>query len=309
MTRTADYLLDGLKKRAIVPANQSLYTDYDILCTANDIIFNSLMPLLVSLREEFYVTKTRTTVVANQVEYDIPYRTIGRVLREVKYVIQDDSKRRLTRVNPGDEHLFRSSGSPAGFYMYGDKICLVPKPTQTGELELWWLMQPNMLVPTSDAAVVESIVGDVVTFSSMPSSWTAQNQYDMIQGKQGCSILAYDLTPASVDTALKQITFVTGEIPTALAAGDWVALAQETPVIMLPDEMYHLLEVELATHILSSLGDHDGAKYLSEDLETQYENVKKILEPRVIGEPKKIVNRSGLLRGSRTRYRWGWVTR
>jgi hypothetical protein len=48
---------------------------------------------------------------------------------------------------------------------------------------------------------------------------------------------------------------------------------------------------------------------MAQGLREMQENVKKILEPRVQGEPKKVINRSGLLRGSRSRYRWGWVTR
>jgi hypothetical protein len=315
MTRTADYLINGLKNRAIFPASQSLFDDAEILSTADDIIMSTIVPMIVGLREEFFVTKTLTSIVANQDEYSIPYRAIGRILREIKLVGDViSSKRRLTRVSLGDEHYFRSSSTPQGFYMKGDKVVLVPTPAQDGnKLELWWLMQPGLLVPTTSAANIVSItlnanplLTDIVC-SSIPTSWTAPVKMDFIQGNQGCQTLGYDITPITVSGVT--LTFTTTYVPTDLAAGDWVALQRQSPVIQLPDEVYHLLESNVAQHMLTSLGDFDGADRYNKEIDDEEKRIKLLLEPRVEGEPKKIINRSGLLRGSRSRYRFGWVSR
>ncbi len=318
MTRTADYLLNGLKNRGVFPASQSLFDDAEILSTADDIIMSTIVPIVVSLREEFFVTKSYQNIVDGQEDYVIPYRAIGRILREIKLVGDIvSSKRKLTQVGIGDEHYFRSSSTPQGFYMCGDKVVLVPKPSVSGnQLELWWLMQPGLLVPTTSAAQIVSfavngvdpLLTDVVC-SSIPTAWQNLAVVDLIQGKQGCQTIAYDIVASTVNLTTNTIQFTTADIPTNLQAGDWIALQRQSPVIQIPDEMYHLLESHIAQHLLTSLGDFEGAERLQKEMTDEEMRIKLLLAPRVQGEPKKIINRSGLLRGSRSRYRFGWVSR
>lgn len=317
MTHLADDLLNGLKNRAIFPASQSLFSDEEILNTTDDIIYSTIVPIIVGLREDFFVTKQLVSIVADQDEYRIPYRAIGRVLRELKLVGDViSSKRRLTRVSLCDEHYFRSSSTPQGFYLKGDKIVLVPKPAQSGNsLEIWYLMQPGNLITSSAAAKITSISLNVdpiltdIVCSSLPATWTASDQLDFIQGKQGCQTLSFDVVPNSISHGTNTITFVTSSVPTDLVVGDWIAPQGKSPVIQLPDEIYHLIESHVAQHMLTSLGDFDGAERLQKEMTDEEMRIKLLLEPRVEGEPKKIINRSGLLRGSRSRYRFGWVSR
>ena len=318
MTRTADYLLNGLKNRGVFPASQSLFDDTEILNTADDIIMSTIVPIIVSLREEFPVTKSYQNIVDGQEEYTIPYRAIGRILREIKLVGDViSSKRKLTQIGIGDEHYFRSSSTPQGFYLKGDKVVLVPKPAVTGnQLELWWMMQPGLLVPAVKAAQVISYAANIgdplltdIVCVSVPSDWTGTPTVDFIQGKQGCQTIGYDVATTLVNVVGSTIQVATADVPTGLVAGDWIALERESPVLQIPDEMYHLLESHIAQHLLTSLGDFEGAERLQKEMDAEETRIKLLLAPRVQGEPKKIINRSGLLRGSRSRYRFGWVSR
>lgn len=313
MTHTADRLIDGLKRRGVVPASQSLYQDSDILAMADDLIEGTIVPLITSLREDYFVVKTITPIVSGTFEYDIPYRAVGRILREIKVVgsaveSSTTTKRRLTRMSLGDEHIYHSSATPQAFYLRGDKIALVPTPMSSDLLlELWWHMRPNRLTVTSSCAQVQSISMDTVTCVSVPTTMTASTLVDFIQGVQGCTTLDYDIAISNVSG--NQIAFVTDAVPSTLQAGDWISLAQTSPVIQLPDEAYALLETYLAQRILIGLGDIEGAQILNDAVGREEKLLKGLLEPRVIGEPKKIINRSGLLRGQRSRYRYGWVWR
>ena len=104
---------------------------------------------------------------------------------------------------------------------------------------------------------------------------------------------------AVTNVAGTQVTFAAAGAPTALAVGDWIAIAGQSPVLQLPDDCYPLFETYVCHKILYAIGDYDGASQLLSDAGEQEKNLKILLEPRIIGEQKKIINRTGLLRGNR----------
>jgi hypothetical protein len=207
-----------------------------------------------------------------------------------------------------DEHLYSSTNTPQSFYFRGDKVILVPTPSAADKsLELWWSLAPSKIVTLADAALVQSVSTDSVVCTGLPSYITAGATVDFVQGRAGCSIRGMDAVVSNV--VGNQVDFVAGTVPTDLVAGDYISLYQTSPVIMLPDEVYPLLESLTCQQIMSSLGDFEAAKELEPIILKQEKAVKLMMEPRVQGEEKKIVNRNGLLRGARGIYRNGWLFR
>jgi hypothetical protein len=86
-----------------------------------------------------------------------------------------------------------------------------------------------------------------------------------------------------------------------------VSVQQTTPVVQLPNEVTNLVETLTAKRILNALGDFEGAAALDKEAAKAEKNVRLMLEPRVVGENTVIINRRGLLRGSRTRHRKGLI--
>ena len=84
MAVTADRILAGVKRRAIVPTNQVTLDDDDILDLIDDVIKIHAVPLIDSVNGEYFVTSELTAITAGQSNYSIPYRAIGRVLRDLK---------------------------------------------------------------------------------------------------------------------------------------------------------------------------------------------------------------------------------
>ena len=306
MAKTADRLLEGLKRRGIVPSSQPLFTDTDFLAVADDVIQESLVPLLIAIRQDFFVTTTSVTTTAARAEYDIPYRAIGRTLRDLKRVDSGGTTKDMALIALEDEHLFQSSATTHSFYFKGDKIVVVPPPTtSTMTLQMWWECPPSRLVTEDQAGVVASSTATTVTLASVPSTITSGTKVDFVQGKSGNSLLAMDKTVVSV--AGTTLTLASGDIPTSLASGDYVSAAETSPVIMLPNECYPLLESLTAKRILVALGDIDGGKILDDAIAAGEKNLKMLLEPRVKGEATIIINRKGLLRSARLPYRRGIV--
>lgn len=313
MTTTVDSMLERIKRRITVPANQVLLGNDQLLVMANDVVRERIIPLMMSVNQNYFVVKSEIELVDDQAEYSIPVRSIGRGLRDLKMQRGDDENAvsQMTMISLEDAHLFGQGATPPlYFYFRGDKIVLVPKPIDPDfTMLVWYNLQPSRFILTSDAARVASVAGAVVTCDSVPTGLIAGVDIDFIEGQAGCSLLEMDVEITNVSG--NQITFASADVvPTNLAAGDYISVAGTTPVVQLPDEAVPLVECWTAERVCYAIGDFDGANLLAQRSGEISSNLKMILEPRIEGAQTKIVNRRGLLRGqgfSSWRYRGGYV--
>lgn len=314
MTTTVDSMLDRIKRRITVPSNQVLLDDDNMLVMANDVVRERLIPLMMSVNQNYFVVRTDIEVVADQSEYSIPYRSIGRGLRDLKMQRSEDENAisQMSLIALEDAHLFGQGATPPlYFYFRGDKIVLVPVPIEddTFVMQVWYNLQPSRFILTTDAARVASVSGATVTCDSVPAELVAGVDIDFIEGRSGCSILEMDVSIQGVSG--NQITFASADVvPPSLAEGDYISVATTTPVVQLPDEALPLLECWTGERICYAIGDFDGAQILAQRSGDMEKNLRMILEPRIEGAMTKIVNRRGLLRGqgfSTWRYRGGYV--
>lgn len=253
------------------------------------------------------MVKTSETTTVGKSEYSIPYRAIGRTLRDLKLVDSTgQSKRDLNMIALEDEHMFLFSSEPEGFYFMGDKIILVPAAKSNVQtLEKWWLLPPGKFVKTSDAAQVTAISSPSITVNAVPSTISTGTVIDFIAGKSGNETLGMDVTVSNISGTT--LTFAAADIPDDLAVGDWISVAETSPVLQIPNETHKYLETETAFLALKAIGDMEAAEGLMKEASEEIKNVKILLEPRIVGEQTKIINRRSLLRGARTRYRRGFT--
>jgi hypothetical protein len=301
MAITADNLLTGIKRRVSLPSSQALLEDDDFLAMADNVIRSKLVPLFESVDDDFFVTSTDVSLTASTSEYNIPYRAIGRALRDIKIKDSDgENVRNLSKIAIEDIHMFSSESLCSGFYFKGDRLYLVPDvgSSPTEKLEIWYRLPPNKLAVTSDVATVVSATTTVVTVDAVPSTFSTSTTLDFIQGKSGNRLYSIDVTPTA--TGATTLTFTSGDIPTALTAGDYVALSGYSPVVnYIPDDGYSYLETCLARRVLKTIGDYEGAKELQDDEADERRDLLKIISPRIDGEPTIIINRTGLVRGNK----------
>lgn len=301
MSTTVDDFLVGLKERITTPANQQLLDDAGFLRLADKVVKDTMVPLMLSVNQNYFVRPVDFPVVAGQDSYQIYYRSIGRGLRDLKLVqigASPLSTRSLTEIAIEHEHEFTSQSLPTAYFFQGDWIILRPNPvsSNTWLLRQFINIQHSKLVKVDACGIITSISSNVVTCSSLPTTFQAGVAVDFIQGVSGSSILGYDLMPTNVTGS--QLTFATAaELPTNLAVGDYVALAQQTPVIQMPDEVVPYMETMTAKRVLYAVSDFDGENQLTQTAADELRELLKILQPRNEGALKKIVNRSGLLPG------------
>ena len=96
----------------------------------------------------------------------------------------------------------------------------------------------------------------------------------------------------------KFITVAPGDLPDDLQVGDWIATAGESPVPQLVANLRPLLSQATICRILESQGDNNNIAVASKKLNDMVNSMKTLIQDRTEGNPKKIVNRTGVMRSS-----------
>lgn len=313
MAITAQNIIDGVKRRVTFPSSQVLIQDSDILAFANEIIQSEMIPILESLNQDFFVERTTFPIVGGVTEYPIPYRAIGRSLRELKILDSNNYYRNCALISIENAYLYQQFVQVTGFYFRSDKIHLVPDVpanTQPGLfLVVWYRLPPSKLVQEQFVSQITSIVspsfmGPLFTdvFVTYPENITTT--VDFVQAVSGNSIYGMDV-PVIAKTG-SRLTFNVADIPVDLAPNDYVCPPQTSTVVnFLPNECYPLIVSLTAKRCLKADGDFDGVKMLEDDITEERKNIKLILEPRIEGESTIILNPFSIARiGKQSQRSW-----
>ena len=288
--------------RAItVPNYQPRFSQTDLLALANEEQQSMIVPMIVSLREEFFVFREELSVTAGTESFRIPERAIGRTLREIQYqnaaggnLVYD-----LPRISIEDSYRFTNlgQGTPNGFMIEGDSIRLLPTPSSNGNVVLYTLRKPSDLVLTSRTATITSFGTNTITLSKMPSNLTIGSKIDITDCRPSYPLLYKDLTITNITGLVLTVSGFTGTALTDLEAGDSVSSKMETSIVQLPDEATTVLVHATAVRVLEALSIPDQMKVAEEKLQQKIRACREILSPRVEGSTPKVIQRDGLLRG------------
>jgi len=294
---TATELLASLKRRGLLPSTTSAFSTSDYLKIVDEEIQTFVVPLLMDVREEYLVTTSDTSLTSTN-RYYIPERAIVGGLRDVRLADGNGGYIALSRYEPDEIEAFpTSSGNATGFYVQGNSVVLVPAQS-SGTLQMVYFARPNRMVATTAVGEVLSIVGNVVTMTAtLPSTFTSSVRYDFVKGKPGFDSLAIDYSASAVGS--NTVTF-SSTPPSDLAAGDFVCLAQESPIPQIPVELHGLLAQRVSATVLSALGD-DKSERAFQIAESMEQRARKLLSPRIQGATRYVKNRYGVGMGGRFR--------
>ena len=317
MTVLYDDVLSSAKSRALFPSSQITLTDDNLLSYLEAIVRLELTSLIDEVNQEFFVRDTVVPLVASTSEYRIPYRALGRTLREIKFY--DSSANRyqdMAMIKLEDAYGNITNGGNFGsqfasFFLKGDKIVLVPDvPASVPSgysLKLWYKLIPSYPCTFNNAMQVASVSSPNVVVNQIPTNISIGTQVDFIEGQAGCELYSFDKTITNINGTT--LTFLAADIPTDLQAGDYISLRQTSPVVnMIPDEAQGYLANKLAMLILYSVGDEVGANAIKADVTLQEKQLLKIIAPRVDGKPQIIISRHNLTRGGRNWQNWYYGT-
>lgn len=312
---TTNSLIADIKRRAMIPTAQSTFINADFLSFINTELKIGIVPSVLNVNEEFYVYPEIVALVANKSSYSIPYRALGGKLRDLFYKDAQGNLFEMSRISPDDKAAFHLNGQGSfNFYYYleGNSVVLIPNITDqiSGSLVFTFYIRPNDLVEESRVAVITAIATDedagttTYTVSAIPTGMTVNTKLDLLQANPGHKTYKYDVNASSVNTTNKTITFSTSDVDTEMLVGDHIAFAGECMIPQCPSDLHSVLSQRVAARCLEALGDTQGLTNANTKLQEMEVKTIALIDQRVSGSPKKIVNRRGLLASSRIIRRW-----
>lgn len=281
-------LLSAVNRRAFIPTGQTTFENSDIFAIASEQIRNEILPLIMQIREEYFVYHTDYAITANKQVYDIPPRAIGLVVREIHYINGSGNVAKLNRLEPEQiTSTTRTTSIPKEFFVKNNQIWLseIPSSTDGTTLRVYFMLHPNELIATTDAAVISGIntVTNVVSVTTIPSSWVTGNTFDFIRQDGGQECVDFDKTSTLVSGT--DITFAS--LPSTLRVGDYVALRGYSPLVQLPAEFRDLVAQAVACFILEKM-ELSGAEAERRNYEKSLMNIRNMLAPRTQGSPRSV---------------------
>jgi hypothetical protein len=272
MAYDSSYLLDIIKRRAAIPQNQNTFDDPEILAMANEIISEFVLPDVLKARQEFYVhwDDVVPTKGAND-NYGwirIPERAVGQSI--------------ISLSEPEDDDPICAQS----YWVENQKIYF--DPDRVDDVRVRYYLRPGRLVETSSCGVVSSIDRTLgtVTLASVPSGFSSTAKYDFVRGKSGFDLLGKE-APVSL-IAGNVLSVAASDIPEELQIGDYMCIADESPIPQIPVEWFPYLAQHTAALILESIGDMEGSKKAETRLKVMRSNALTLISPRIESKSKAI---------------------
>ena len=320
---TGDKLIESVRNRAMIPNDNSVFNDTNILSILNEELDVQLLDKLLSLHEEHLTVHVDIPRNSDGV-YDIPYRAIGNKIRDCSLILGDGNVYELAQISLGelpdytyDQSSYSSSGLDK-FYVESNQIKILQPSRSYSSIRIYYYIRPNYITKLDQAGVISAITTTdtevTFTFSSFPSKFTESLEYDIVGARTPNKIKAWDLSPISgeVNSSLKYIKFLKSDLEDTLSdikVGDYLCKAEESPVPNIPTEMHPVLSQLASIHILESLGDSEALANAERRFEKMNNSVLQLVDDRVELAPKKIKPRHGTLNEARNGFsgrKRGW---
>ncbi len=296
---TSTALIKTIKDDALLPNSQITYSDQDLVDILSRELLSDIVPMIMSVREEYMVFLVDQPIVTTVNKYMIPTRAIGEKLRDVVLVDANGFEIKIPRLEPEyTKGLFVPLTLFTGFFFQDDQIVFYPDTSTLGAytLRMKIFRRPNNIILTSKSGQITAINSNAVTVGNVPTTWTIDTDFDVIQGIPPFRAWGEDQEITSIIGNV--VTF--SSLPTGTAVGDWISESGFSPIAQIPYEIFPLLCQRGVIKILSGLGDANGLKEAADIYKDMVDKFKIMVTPRADGSPKRLVSNGGVFRSSRS---------
>jgi hypothetical protein len=262
-------IISALKIKGSFPTSDDLFSDSDFLVLLNMTMKVAINPLVLKLNEEYFV-QTKEYTIAVGSSYRLPKRII--TIRDIKLVDSSGNETDLNRCFEEDRAFHRS-----GYYIVRNSIELSSDIT-SGTLRVKYFARPSELVLSTSAGQIESIDTGMnqVVVGSAPATFVNGALIDLVQNESPYDLMSLDLALSNVSGT----TLTLPSLPDGLAVGDWVTVANQSPVPLIPEELHPVLVQSALVDCLSSKKDK-ALEVEAAKLEQMKMDVVNMLDPRV----------------------------
>lgn len=303
-------LIKTIKRACAVPTSQLTYTNEDFAALANDMLQTEVVPLMMSAREDYFVTFEDVNSPADGV-IPFPAKAVGSKLRNVCYISQ---LRPLILINLPRIDLdvvagvgFYNLWTLAGFYIQGENLVLYPTssvPTNT-PIRMYYYRRTLVLAPPENYGRVESVdeMTNTIVLDYVPPDWEVGTVLNTV-GSQPNFLITNE---AAVITGASSPSIILDTVE-GIQVGDYVTEEGYSAVPQIPIEAHNYLAQLTAAKALEGLGDREGMKAAYEEALKLKTSLLVMVSQRVDGSVKKVINPTGGLRVASGTWRrgWGW---
>jgi len=275
-------LCNQIRRIGSLPTSASTFTDDDLTAIMNMELQASVVPIIQTAREEYFVIADTVTVAANVATIDIASEAIGMRIRDLA-VASGNSLQYIPRVTP---ELYNSS---FGYYIQNNQIILCAPFTTETTFIVKYYKRPNDLT-TETVKVVSKGAGTTINVDNIPDTWgTISNNITIDVIDKSVPFIGKKYNVSSTITGASAIS-VTAEAYALIEVGDYIALEGTSPVPQyIPVEAHHLMVQGANTRCLEALGDKDGYKAAAVKFAQMTEALISIINPRVESQSKKVI--------------------
>lgn len=308
---TINALVKKLKLNALLPRNQSTYSDEDFANFLSAELEQTIVPWIVAQHVELFTTFIDVETELNKNNYPLPPRATGTKLKTVSWIFPNGG----TAQQPVLSHIPMisventsawawSQSASAGFYIQGQEIIMYPVPTAVNTFRMYYYRRPNQLVRQAEGAFITAVYPNTntITLSNIPAGqyvWTVGDEVDIVSANPPFNTVLEDITITGVNNFDYTLNDITG-----IQVGDTIALANLSIVPQIPVDLHELLIQAGVVKTLLSMGSMDKYKIATQDLGVLKDNIFNSINPRVDSDPPRCVGGSGIRLYNRPGFPW-----
>ncbi len=321
LDQTAAGLIAAVRSAAYLPVSGGP-SDAQILADLNRQQSTYVVPFMVTIGEEFFVSPHLFSTVAGTREYDIPADSIASKIRDVQVLVPGNTSATDAWVSLAQEEPERAAmysqagGQPVAYFKQGNQVSLLPAPTTVWSMRLMYYRRPSQIVtsgyqtitgvtPSGSNTVLTTVVSGVLQTAATTAGYDAAGTVpvDVVSLSDPTNLKA---TNAPAALAATTVTFSDDYDDGVTVTSMYACIAGQSPVSQLPREANELLTLRTAAFQLQKTGDPRMGQAFDECARVK-KTLTELFAPRASGRPRKIVNMNGPGWGSS---RWtgrGWI--
>lgn len=307
MIYTTEDLITSINTRGLLPSSQSTFQDANLISLMNEEIMSSIVPDILTMREDFFLRSKDSTITNGISRYPMPDRAIGNVLKKVFLKDSTDNRQEIPRLNISDMLAFSSTGEVVGYMLEGDYVKIIPASATKPTLEQWYYERPSELVSTASCAKITAVssVSGTTTFTvdtDLTGSLTTASFVDFLNATSPLLLWSKDVPVTAITTTTIAVatTNVDDENASLVlpGVGDYICPQFQSNIPMLPEEFHPIIVQLVVARCMEALGHMDKLQAVNAKLSEMRKSAMDMISNRVDAEPQKILNRNSILRYS-----------
>jgi len=281
MALTTDFVA-AVRRQGSIPSNT---TAADVLAVGDEEIQARFIALLESVRQNYMVRELVASVDARG-KVPLPARASGAAVRSVQLQV-NGSWRSLPQRQMEDEDA-QTTGQPSGYYLDAGSIVLLPTGS-SGALRIRYCARPGKMVLDTDAALCKAL-----TAVGAPGATTTALTAAFTGSLASCDIISVGpahqakAIGATLGGAQPNLTVLNASLLEQPIVGDFVVLADRSPFVPLPEELFSALVHSTASNILLSQAYLEEAGAQEGKAQSCIQSALPMLLPRNEGNPQRV---------------------